>query len=117
VLERAFKGQLLPQDPNDEAPQTMLERVRAEGAPVQHSKRLMTARRKEMTTATWESLKSAIERLPAHGFSFDDLRAIAPSEYESLKDMVFDLLADPASGLRQVFDEAAGEMRFRRTSA
>ena len=70
-----------------------------------------------MTKLTTESLKVLVSEMPADHFTFDDLRAHASADYESLRDAVFSLLADSDAGFRQSFDSEAGEMRFVRTKS
>lgn len=116
VLGKAFRGELVPQDFNDEPATELLERIRASRAedkakPKRHTK----SRRVPVTKLTTDAVKAIIQRLPADGFTFDDLRDEVSSEYEALKDIVFALLADPRSGLKQVFHVEAGAMRFVRT--
>jgi type I restriction enzyme S subunit len=67
-----------------------------------------------MTIITVDVVRRVIERLPPGGFTFDDLRGQVSADYEMLKDIVFELLKDPTSGLKQVFDEESRQMRFLR---
>ncbi len=113
LLSTAFRGQLVPQDPNDEPASVLLDRIRAEQA-AQPTKpnRGVTRRKSTMTKMSDESVKEVIRQLPKDTFSFDDLREKLPDDenYDLLKDILFDLL-DKAD-IRQVFDRESQAMRF-----
>lgn len=115
ILTKAFCGLLVPQDPNEEPANTLLEEIRSirnseETRPKQqnHSKKVV------MQKTTIETISSSIQRLPTDRFTFNELRDHIPEDYDTLKDMVFALLSDPHSGLKQVFDAETGSMHFVR---
>jgi type I restriction enzyme S subunit len=113
LLSTAFRGQLVPQDPNDEPASVLLDRIRAEqAAQLTKPKRGVTRRKSTMTKMSDESVKEVIRQLPKDTFSFDDLREKLPDDenYDLLKDILFDLL-DKAD-IRQVFDRESQAMRF-----
>jgi type I restriction enzyme S subunit len=115
ILAKAFRGELVEQDPNDEPAEVLLERIRAERAaqpvlPRQKPKRTETKERK----MTEDTLKEAIFSLPKEKFSFDELREKFPADYEQLKTVLFNLLGEPNPVITQVFDPSARAMRFIR---
>jgi len=61
-----------------------------------------------------DSVKEAIFALPKDIFTFADLRAVAPGEYDTLTDIVFELLAEKRAPLKQVFNEKTKQMHFHR---
>ena len=115
LLTKAFRGELVPQDPNDEPASVLLERIRAErAAQPAKPKRSQASRKQTMTKMTEESVKEAISQLPKDKFSFDELRENIPGNYDLLKDILFALLSEDEPSLKQVFDREEQTMRFVR---
>jgi len=115
LLTKAFRGELVPQDPNDEPASVLLERIRAErAAQPAKPKRSQASRKQTMTKMTEESVKEAISQLPKDKFSFDELRENISGDYDSLKDILFALLSEAEPSLTQVFDREEQTMRFVR---
>ncbi len=117
LLAKAFRGELIPQDPSDEPASVLLERIRAarETTPTK-AKNVQIARGAKMTKVTAQSVKDLIPQLPDDRFTFDDLRARASTDYETLKEIVFDLLSEAQPIVKQVFDTEAKSMRFVRVN-
>jgi len=115
LLTKAFRGELVPQDPNDEPASVLLERIRAQrAAQPAKPKRSQASRKQTMTKMTEESVKEAISQLPKDKFSFDELRENISGDYDSLKDILFALLSEAEPSLTQVFDREEQTMRFVR---
>ena len=76
LLAKAFRGELVPQDPNDEPASVLLERIRASRAAVGEKppRKVRTERKPMTTTLTTDALKEIIHGLPTDQFTFDDLR-------------------------------------------
>jgi type I restriction enzyme S subunit len=116
LLAKAFRGELVPQDPKDEPASLLLERIHAtRAANVAKPKRPIQNRKEAMAPVTPEAIQSLMYQMPTDHFTFDDLRKQFPADYETLKDLLFTLLADSDSGLKQVFDSSAQAMHFVRT--
>ena len=59
-------------------------------------------------------VKEVINQLPNNMFSFDELREKLAGDYDTLKDIVFELLSESKPSITQVFDETSQAMRFLR---
>ena len=115
LLAKAFRGELVPQDPNDEPASVLLDRIRAErAAQPPKPKRTQASRKQTMTKMTEESVKEAIRQLPKDEFSFDELRDNLPGDYDLLKDILFALLSEAEPSLTQVFDREERAICFVR---
>ncbi len=115
LLAKAFRGELVPQDANDEPASVLLERILTErAAQPAKPKRSLAPKKPTMTKMTEESVKEAIRQLPKDKFSFDELRENLPGDYDSLKDILFALLSEGEPSLTQVFDREERAMRFVR---
>lgn len=115
LLTKAFRGELVPQDPNDEPASVLLERIRAErAAQPAKPKKNQASKKPTITKMTEESVKEAIRQLPKDNFSFDELRENIPGNYNLLKDILFALLSEAEPSIEQVFDREEQTMRFIR---
>ena len=116
LLAKAFRGELVPQDPNDEPASVLLERIRASRAAAgeKPSRKVRTERKPMATTLTTDALKEIIHGLPTDQFTFDDLRGQVSADYETLKNVVFVLLSESPASIKQVFDTEAKTMRLVR---
>jgi type I restriction enzyme S subunit len=96
LLAKAFRGELVPQDPNDEPASVLLERIRATRAAADEKppRKVRTERKPMATMLTTDTLKDIIRGLPTDQFTFDDLRGQVSADYETLKDLVFALLSE-----------------------
>lgn len=115
LLGKAFRGELLPQDPNDEPASVLLGRIRA--TKPSQIRQTRTPRKSPMAKHTLASLKEVIRKMPADRFSYDELLNKAMADYETLKDIVFALLAGSEPVLKQIFDEDAQAMRLEKVGA
>lgn len=117
VLERAFSGTLTQPvaSPSDEHPTALIARAERELA--DQIKAAATSRRNEVRMerpSSAELVRGGIERMPSDTFRFADLRAGVAVTYEAIVHEVFVMLEDPGSGLTQVYDREAGEIRLAR---
>ena len=115
LLEKAFRGQLVTQDPNDESASALIGRIQsARAAQPIKPKRNLKDKKSRMIKMTKESVKKVIQLLPKGKFSFDDLRKNLSGDYDLLKDIVFGLLDEIEPSIEQVFDQDVKAMRFTR---
>lgn len=113
ILAKAFRGELVPQDENDEPANLLLERTRAEREALPQAKSKRVKRETVMPTAT-DFLNTKLENWPAEGITFQDLRREFRGNYEDLKEAIFASLSDEQSKLRQVFDEKKSIIMIRK---
>lgn len=118
ALGKAFRGELVAQNPTDEPASALLAKLKAAhtSAAPEPSRRRPKVPRKQprMSNTDKDSIKSALLKLKTERFSFDELRAQVPGDYESLKAALFELLQEPSPVVRQVFDEKAKAMQLVR---
>lgn len=117
VLLKAFCGELVP---------TEAALARKEGRQFESAAQLLSRvvdqlpqapiekRNLPVKTTDEDAIAAAIRTLPVGQLSFDELRRKVPCEYELLRQVVFDLLAESPPALRQVFNERAKAMMLER---
>jgi type I restriction enzyme S subunit len=120
TLTKAFRGDLVPQDPNDEPASELLARLKnrrpATAIRPPRMRRKSSRRKPTMRNAGNEELRAAILKLKVSAFSFEDLQSHVGGDYESLKDALFELLEESEPIVRQVFDKKTKAMRFIRVT-
>jgi type I restriction enzyme S subunit len=117
LLMSAFRGALVPQDPDDEPASDLLAKLKAgQSASTEPPRRRpkTPGRRPTMSNTDKDAIRAAILKLKTKRFSFDELRLQVTGDYESLKVAFFELLEEPTPIVRQVFDEKAKTMQFVR---
>ncbi|MEQ9668144.1 restriction endonuclease subunit S [Coleofasciculus sp. G2-EDA-02] len=119
LLSKAFRGELVPQDSNDEPVSLLLERIRAERAAQPNKpKRVVNRSKSNMTKISSQSLKKLIHQLPNNTFSFDelysDINKKMSGDYDAIKDILFTLLDESEPSIIQIFDSETKAMRFMR---
>lgn len=115
LLDKAFCGELVPQDPNDEPAEELLEQIRkSKISELIKPKRSASGRKPKTMKITTETVKTTVQQMPQEHFSFEELRNFLPGDYESLKNAVFALLSESET-LNLFFDPATQSMRFKRS--
>lgn len=117
VLAKAFRGELVPQDPSDEPTLELLARLKTQRSDASYSASTAHEMRKrptKMTNIDKGSVKAAILELKNDRFSFDDLKNALSGDYESLKTALFELLGEPSPVVRQVFNEKLMAIQLER---
>lgn len=116
LLAKAFCGELVPQDPDDEPAEKLLERIRMQRVTqaVEKPRRQPQTKKTRETKMTEETVKKIIAQFPENKFSFEELREKLPGDYEQLKSILFTLLAEPDAVITQVFDPSVKAIRFVR---
>ncbi|GAB5489662.1 MAG: hypothetical protein Pars2KO_32320 [Parasphingorhabdus sp.] len=107
ILDKAFRGELVLQDPNDEPASVLLGRIEAERAAAPKKKRNSKSKGKRMTgkkTPLKDQILADSKEWPATGLDFSELSARISVPYEDMRIALFDLLGDPSPILKQNFD-------------
>ena len=124
ILEKAFRGELLPQDPNDEPASILLERIKAERAAAPRKAqgrqakgpRKMSARGKPMQPH--ERLLQDSEGWPAVGLPYEVIAMrYSGISHDEMRDALFRLMSGPEPTLKQRFDKDAHVMVIQRVGA
>lgn len=115
LLDKAFRGELVPQDPNDEPVEELLARIRTSKTnELIKPKRSASGGKPKTMKITTETVKTTVQQMPQEHFSFEELRNFLPGDYESLKNAVFALLSESET-LNLFFDPVTQSMRFKRS--
>lgn len=115
ILIKAFKGELVGQESNDEPADLILERIKQSSSEMDTmATRKKLVKRAEAKSSDGEQLPEVITKMPVDEFTFDELRTFARKDYETVKGQLFALLADKQSGLEQFFDDKDHAMKLRR---
>ena len=121
VLAKAFRGELVPQDPSDEPASALLVRLKSQRPDVprkaSHPVHEIPKKPTNMTNIDKGSVKAAIMELKNDRFSFDELRNLFTGDYESLKTALFELLEEPSPVVRQVFNKKLMAIQFEKVGA
>ena len=114
LLAKAFRGELVEQNPNDEPMSILLEKIQdARNAQPVVSKRSIKSKETRMYKMK-ETLEEIIQDLSKDSFSFEDLQEKFSGDYEELKEELFRLLSAEEPLISQIFDKSSQSMRFVR---
>ena len=126
MLTRAFRGELVPQDPNDEPASLLLERIKAGGEaegkkPIrklrQQPNRSKENSMKDKPVPARDLLLKDSEKWPTTGLPFEAIAKRNFMPHDTLRDALFELLSGPSPALQQRFDSEAEIMLIQRVAA
>ncbi len=114
IHKMAFRGQLVPQELSDEPVNISLSRIYSEKTTV--TKEISQARRKKESI-----MKNPIENLledsknwPDKGLLFEEIAKRNAIPYDTMRDIIFALLAEEKPRLKQIFDKETASMYLQR---
>lgn len=124
ILAKAFRGELVPQDPSDEPARAMLDRIKAE----REAEKPKTGRGRktngskaqgmtEKALPPRDRLLKDSEGWPVVGLPFEAIAMRNSMPHDALRDALFELLSGPSPALQQRFDADAEVMVIQRVAA
>ena len=116
ILAKAFRGELAPQDPNDEPAEALLARIRETRAADSKKPSQRATREKIMNRDAKELLLSDAQSWPTRGLPFEEIAERVGLTHDEMRDALFTLLSGETPKFRQVFDKDARCMHLRRVS-
>jgi type I restriction enzyme S subunit len=116
ILAKAFAGDLVPQDPNDEHANVLLERVREARANAPKKSRQRRTEVYAMKEDPKDRLLADSASWPENGLHFEDVAKRVKMPHNSLRDALFELLGGTKPQLEQVFDKTEERMRLKRVA-
>lgn len=124
ILAKAFRGELVPQDPNDEPASVLLDRIKRERETDRKKPKIGRGRKPNGSKAMTEKpllprdrILQDSEKWPADGLPFRDIAMRNPIPHDELRDALFELLSDSSPILQQRFDAEAEVMVIQRVAA
>ena len=126
ILAKAFLGELVPQDPNDEPAAKLLERIKAERGTEGRKPKSGRGRKPNGSKAEGMTEKKLTprdrllkdsEQWPAVGLTFEAIAMRNVMPHDSLRDALFELLSGPSPALQQRFNTDAEVMVIQRAAA
>lgn len=111
AMRKAFEGRLVPAAVGEPAPALLRHDAEA------RAPRANRRRGPIVKGSTVNTLSEMLDRWPDEGLTFDAVRGQVPSDYEGLKDAIFDLLAGVEPKLEQRYSDKDQAMKFFRRAA
>lgn len=116
ILAKAFAGELVRQDPNDEPASLLLDRIREVRANAPKKTRPRRTKATAMKKDPIDLLLADSTKWPANGVTSEELAKRVAMPHADLRDALFELLGGAKPQLEQVFDKAEERMRLKRVT-
>lgn len=117
LLIKAFVGELVSQDPNDEPASVLLRRIQKARANIPKKPRKKLKKAKTMKIAPQDRILIDSADWPKAGLPFEDIAKRIALSHDDLKDAVFALLEGDTPKLQQKFDIDAQIMKLMRVAS
>jgi len=117
ILAKAFRGELVPQDANDEPAELLLKKIQItkQMTPkLNKRKKPIPPNKVVPTILNIENVKKWIDKTERETFTSEDIIKSFSSSYEELKQVIFLLLNEKKPSVEQVFDSKAKDFVFRK---
>jgi len=116
ILAKAFAGELVPQDPNDEPASVLLYRIREARANAPKKPRPRRTKATIMKQDPKEILLADSAKWSVNGVTPEELSKRTGLRHDDLRDALFELLGRTRPQLEQVFDITEERMRLKRVA-
>jgi type I restriction enzyme S subunit len=117
IFAKAFAGELVPQNPNDEPASALLERIRDAHANAPKKTRQKRTEVYAMKETPRDRLIADSSSWPENGLPFEDVAKRVLMPHDDLRDALFELLGGTTPVLEQVFDKTDERMRLKRATS
>jgi type I restriction enzyme S subunit len=117
ILLKAFQGELVPQNPDDEPASALLERIRANQNLAYVRKRSERKTRGGIMATPKQQLIEDVSTWPEGGLGFEELIKRIAGDYESVRTALFELMSGSTPVVRQQFDKKHRRMMLKRVAA
>lgn len=117
IFAKAFAGELVPQNPNDEPASALIERIRDAHANAPKKTRQKRTEVYAMKETPRDRLIADSSSWPENGLPFEDIAKRVLMPHDDLRDALFELLGGTTPVLEQVFDKTDERMRLKRATS
>ena len=114
TLISAFQGAFVRDDHSDQTATALLAAMNSETRPPQVLDRTAAKREKSREKLTKVALLNKIKGLPTSRFRLSELTQTVSSNYEVVRELLFELLTEQPVQIKQVFNEKTRSVEFER---
>lgn len=116
ILNNAFSGRLVEQNPADNPASLLLEKIKADRDVRDKLPKQKKTKKKQgyMNNFNINTFKKWIKDHEEDAFSFDDISTAFQVDYETIKNSLFDVLSEGNPIIKQSFNKKIGKIIFKR---